>query len=497
LKRAFGAAGNSTGCTTDAACPMKAYYDYTVPEHQTTKSPQFWAHAFSLIDLGYAIVGPGGSAPDPIAAARIDDLKQFWYYYYLRDTITGPVPTTSDAMKEFVWKGQMSYMTAMIMVTHNWFPGVNGYSAVGAAGTTWTGTGSPSYLRAHFTSDEVNNPTTGWWKKVKDHWPPPQHSFTAPGACLADGTPGAAVDQNDLVYVRQFIPPTTGVTGGSYNNALGSASVVTVAQPGDTVGFNLSFPGGQVPSTVPWGLSKWTPGGWVDVVPYDIGPQLFQYNAAWRYPNNIQVSYPSDGSQLERGVYRVNVGAPTTVVNGESVVTTTGSVLNSLNFNPVNLNVPAGRPFSYLDPLTGGGGKGIFYLPKEPPPGMASCNDGNPVRRPRYLEIANPIDYVQICAHLYVYLYSGLPSGTQALVGGPFDLLTPLPTPIDLSAYPGATFMTTQCGPQATFAVPYIFSAPNIWAHNFGELLVPRAVAIADGLTSVSGCSFTDPQCVR
>ncbi|MCA9067374.1 MAG: hypothetical protein KDA84_00525, partial [Planctomycetaceae bacterium] len=59
-------------------------------------------------------VSPEVMMPRPIrtspdAQQRLDDLKQYWYFYYLIDT--GAMEAKSPEMVEFFWKGQMSYMT--------------------------------------------------------------------------------------------------------------------------------------------------------------------------------------------------------------------------------------------------------------------------------------------------------------------------------------------------------------------------------------------------
>src|SRR5690606_24167351 len=94
----------------------------------------------------------------PDAQRRLDDLKQYWYFYYLIDT--GAMEAKSPEMIEFLWKGQMSYMTAMHMATRRIFP----------EGSRRLYDLLPEDLLkepAHYTAGE----TARWWKQLLDHWP--------------------------------------------------------------------------------------------------------------------------------------------------------------------------------------------------------------------------------------------------------------------------------------------------------------------------------------
>ena len=92
---------------------MKAYYDFMLVDNFPANGPNTWAHAIRLIEAADTRLD---AAVEPAAKRRLDDVKQFWYYYYLCDTghiRTGSPPTytikSDDPLaKEFVWKGQLT-----------------------------------------------------------------------------------------------------------------------------------------------------------------------------------------------------------------------------------------------------------------------------------------------------------------------------------------------------------------------------------------------------
>ena len=164
---------------------MKAYYDFMLLENLRANGPSTWSRAIRLIDAANRKLD---GAAEPDARRRLDDIKQFWYFYYLVDT--GKAKDKSPEIQEFIWKGQMSYITSMEMVID--FFAVPSRNPADAAGDYAKGP-------ARYTHEE----TQAWWKKVLDHWP--LHATASfDDAVLADGARGSSVDLHDLVRLRDF-----------------------------------------------------------------------------------------------------------------------------------------------------------------------------------------------------------------------------------------------------------------------------------------------------
>ncbi len=183
LQRAFGSGWRQ----------MKAYYDFMLVDHYSANAPAAWAKAIRHIESADAKIDP---AAEPDAQRRLDDLKQYWYFYYLIDT--GAMAAKSPEMIEFLWKGQMSYMTAMHMAARRTFP----------QGSRRLYDLLPQELlasAAHYSPEE----TAAWWKRILDHWPAVEVDEFA-DATLADGRRGRDVDLNDLVRVTDFQSLTSG-----------------------------------------------------------------------------------------------------------------------------------------------------------------------------------------------------------------------------------------------------------------------------------------------
>ena len=81
---------------------MKAYYDFMLTDNFPANGPNFWARAIRLIEAADQKIS---DTNEPDEQARLDDLKQYWYYFYLVDTKkdTAALPE----MREFAWKGHV------------------------------------------------------------------------------------------------------------------------------------------------------------------------------------------------------------------------------------------------------------------------------------------------------------------------------------------------------------------------------------------------------
>ncbi len=133
---------------------MKEYYDFLLIDNFPANAPAAWARATRLIAAADAKIDP---AVEPDEQRRLDDLKQYWYFYFLIDT--GALAAKSPEMVEFCWKAQMSYMTAM-----------HGDALHISTGSRRLHDLLPEELLkqpAHYSPEE----TAVWWQKNSQHWP--------------------------------------------------------------------------------------------------------------------------------------------------------------------------------------------------------------------------------------------------------------------------------------------------------------------------------------
>lgn len=216
LQRAYGSAWQE----------MKVYYDSMLKPNFTVNAPNFWAQAIRLIDHAANQLDAVG---EPAAVRRIDDLKVFWYYHYLM--ASGQCRADNPEMRTFLWKGQMSYMVAMHGPVRSLFRG-NG-TGIGKLVGEQLASGA-----AHFTHAE----TQVWWARLLEFWPVVEVTRFA-DATLADGTPAARIDLNDLVAVHDF--RSVGADERPFSANCGTSSprdlslLVIATRPGDPVGFLL------------------------------------------------------------------------------------------------------------------------------------------------------------------------------------------------------------------------------------------------------------------
>jgi hypothetical protein len=135
---------------------MKSYYNFMLKQnYPACNGPKAWLTAIDLIDSADRKIA---NAQELDAQKRIDDVKQYWYNLYLLDT--GKHNAGSPEFKEFLWRGQMSYMVAMEGLLKKYFNVTNPREAVGS---------SISNMPAHFTHAE----TQVWWEAIKQHWQNP------------------------------------------------------------------------------------------------------------------------------------------------------------------------------------------------------------------------------------------------------------------------------------------------------------------------------------
>ncbi|MAE64231.1 MAG: hypothetical protein CMJ18_08135 [Phycisphaeraceae bacterium] len=425
LQRSFGSAWKQ----------MKAYYDFMLLENLRTNGPSTWSRAIRLIDEADRVLD---GAREPDARRRLDDFKQFWYFYYLVDT--GKAAERAPEMQEFIWKGQMSYITSMEMVID--FFKVPSRNPADAAGDHAKG-------RAHYTHEE----TRRWWKKVLDHWPV-QETASFADALLADGARGSTVDLHDLVRVRQFRADRDDERNVRDGLVFGRRPVTFYTATSEVrprLGFSLAWPwvradrDGQE-RAIFYGAERWDDGAerWVSFV-----DQTTTFVAS-------QAVRENDGRSWQRarvlrdaaipGTYRVQFGAGGSDARLEAMTTEQGGAM-PMTF-PFTRNPVAGNP------------RVVAYIPRN-----TSLLD---------LEIRHR-------SGVRITLFDGLPGKgrkTRTVI-----LDRPGLHRIELSPGEDGTVarMTQETG--ATLYIPYFHSIPNYWAMSPEALLVPRAVAAADRLT--------------
>ncbi|MFW6060643.1 MAG: hypothetical protein ACODAQ_10710, partial [Phycisphaeraceae bacterium] len=432
LRRAFGAGWE----------PMRRYYELF--GDMPVSSPNFWARAIRLIDEADQLID---AQREPAAQRRIDDVKLYWYYYYLLDS--GRADPERKQMQRFLWQGQMSYQVAMHMVLRR----------VWGRDYNWLNDVLPESIMegpAHYTHEQ----TQRWWAEVLEHWPvTPVRDFR--DGALSDGTPAAQADVHDLVLVQPFVE-FDARPGLFLHNRIQSVRNPPILhavarRAGEEVGFKLFWTAtdraarnlrafNASASYRAVGDEQWQPiedASMNDAMPVRV-------ETTWRerpvFLVTVRLKAPA------AGVYRFEVG------RGGS-----GANLTSLNFELATgetSGAPVGATYSHL-------GSGLtqtpayLYIPK----GTRSLD----------LEVWDSY------GKKTVTLYQGLPPGH--------------PTPsreVDIS---DRGTHTVALEPEETgtiaairgngFAVPYFYSVPQLWAKSPGELLVPRVIAEADGLTIV------------
>jgi hypothetical protein len=421
LQRAYGSAWRE----------MKAYYDFMLPENFPSNSSGTWARAVRLLDAADKKLD-GSKEPD--ARRRLDDMKQFWYFYYLLDS--GKAKPDDRDMQEFMWKSQMSYVTATDMLI-DFFPKANRLPQ-NAAGDFAKGP-------ARYTHEE----TQQWWAKILAHWPLVKVDFFA-DAVLKNGVPGNAVEQNDLVVVKEFqsaMPPMPIEVGRE------ETTFSTVAhKAGDAIGFQRLWPdrpGDRLGSerAVSYGLEYWdrAPKSWKTVVEgaRQISHLITREDGSKWQLVNVRKAAP------QAGIYRFTVGEGGTE-----------GVLTGWNYNAANGTYQGSAPmtYSFSNKPVAGKGSVYFYIPK----GTKSLD----------VEVAGAKDRTLI-------FYTGLPAtgmkeSRRVTLSGAGTHRVPL--------QPGEDGALASA--DGSVGLPYLYSVPVLWARSPGALLVPRAIAKADGLST-------------
>jgi hypothetical protein len=436
LQRAFG-----SGWTA-----MKSYYDFLLTTNYPVNSPWAWARAVRFIEAADQLIDPN---TEPAAQRRLDDLKQYWYFYYLVDSRQDQA--NSPAMRELFWKGQMSYVNASHMIARTIF---QTSSAAEAAGNFQ---GQP----AHFTSAE----TATWWPRVLEYWPVVEVSRFA-DATLNNGQPARGIDLQDLVAVEEFgtaASPQAFLYNSGYQKP---PTFLTVAsRPGEEIGFQLYWPadptgrdGYYIARDLPCGISlrNSQSGTWESLVDRTV---FVQPTREIRLPASDRATHLTAVrfTAPRAGTYRFEIGYGGNLAS-----------LTDLGFDPTTGQHTGGRSFTF------------------------DCTAEALTQSPTWLYIPRGTKSLD----LEVWDSSGVKTLTlfrrPAESRGP-GVLVPaagLSRTVDIGARgthriplePGETGMLATISGNG-FAFPYLYSVPLLWAKSPAQLLVPRGVATADALT--------------
>ena len=409
---------------------MKAYYDFMLLENLRTNGPSTWSRAIRLIAAADRKMD--GSA-EPDARRRLDDIKQFWYFYYLVDT--GKAKAKAPEIREFIWKGQMSYITSMEMVID--FFRLPSRNPAHAAGDYAKGP-------ARYTHDE----TQAWWAKVLAHWPIQKTTSFAAGV-LANGAPGSTVDLHDLVRVQDFHDQKKHY-GTPVVGRRPSVFFTTTSTERPGIGFRLAWPwrrGARDTEgrAIFYGAERWDLKSrqWVSFI-----DQTMTFVAS--KPAKLANGRPSQEARVVSnapvaGTYRIHIGAGGSDAHLAAVVARGGEA-PAMTF-PFTRNPVSGNP------------RIVVYIP-----GNTALID---------LEVPHR-------SGLRIALFDGLPGKgkkTRTIILDRTGLHR-----IRLKEGEAGTIAIMTQNKGATLFLPYFHSIPNYWAMNPESLLVPRAIAKADGL---------------
>ncbi|MCM8816936.1 MAG: hypothetical protein NC913_05435 [Candidatus Omnitrophica bacterium] len=427
---------------------MKQYYDFMLVDNLPVNGPNSWAKAIRMIDEADKKIDP---LKEPMAQKRIDDVKQYWYYHYLEES--GKAKPDSSEMREYVWKGQMSYMVAMHAVVRRVF-GTNDVRK--AAGEFASGP-------AHYTHQE----TQKWWNQVLDFWKYVPVTYFK-DTTLINGKKASDIDLNDLVIIKEFqdefpspcnyYSRTPVDSPFGYNSGYQKpVQFLTVAKSaGEIIGFKIYWPynpddGYYRARDFVYGLEYWDTKAkkWVKII------------------DETTTKQPSKEATLP---------------NGSKI-------------QLVDVSIKATRPGTYKFILGYGGNLACLTTP------YFDVQTGKYSRFHPHTYFLNQDGLTQSPVYFYI------PKGTKTLDLEVFDtynhkiltLYTGLfPTDpskirkVDISKQ-GTYTIKLNPGEDGTiariegngFSFPYFYSIPQLWAKSPGSLVVPRAIAQADGLTII------------
>ena len=430
LVRAFG----------PAAGKMRAYFEWCEP-NLMPDVPNVWGRAIELLDEADALV-PAGSEYQ----RRLDDLKQFWYFYYLMDT--GQLVASNERAQELMWKGQSAFTIPTYQMSYRVFktPWLALIPEIAHLTTT----------PAHYS--EAKNETEAWWTLVKAHWP---HEAIA----------SWRGDTNDLVAVAEFdfdLPGSSRALNNTFWDYPGTQGYL-VAKAGDDVGFKLLWHARDLPHLqeyhgphyTEFTIKRWdgAAGEWVlveqggvDSVRLAAEAVFFATEEAWLVEAHHTAAIA--------GTYRVTHGYG----GADGFLADAGWDVAQPPTQP-----PTGGGFTFAQRVVadyqfadsqGEHGAIFVYVPR----GIASFD----------LEMVDPgADYEKTVT----FFDAATGEATRTV-----DITAPGTHRIALMGHETGTVARVFLGTSA-LTVPYFYSVPPLWSRSPRALLVPRAVAAVDGLT--------------
>ncbi|HVW28037.1 MAG TPA: hypothetical protein VHC69_21890 [Polyangiaceae bacterium] len=459
------------------ATAMQSYYDLMTPQNWFD-SAHYFETAMGYIDQAEAAIN-NTTSPYQV---RLDDTKQFFYYYYLLDSV--PRGTWYDNAQcpqcnAFIFRGQMSYTTAMLALVQSQY-GVNVPTSSPKYGSTdpfvlsdptYTGASKAMGVEqaAHFTHAQ----TQVWWNGNSPANPP---ANSVEGRWLASKSLSqqisSSIDQNDLVTVRQFTPPTGGY--GSLpiavdTNADGYKPPIilqSASAAGATLGLKIFRPYPASDRQVFYSVDYWDSSNkkWVSELS---GLETFvvSQQANWTFGGRTQpveliaITYQAPAV----GTYRFTLQLGQTMGNylaslgyNLDTATYTPGTGTSTAFGTPQLFYPANAGFWAYVP------KGTSQLVLEN--GFVGSFKG----------LTGSVDF-----------YKGLPSTGMTYsrnVTFPSSGVAAIPVNTDEQGSLVHIRNSNNVG-NATEMMVKLYSVPGVYAQDYPEVLVPRAIATADGLT--------------
>lgn len=430
---------------------MREYYRFMSREISQCNSAVAWARAIRFIELADREINP---ELEPQAKVRIDDIKQFWLYYYL--VATGKNTITDSDMRTFLWKGQMSYMTAMHMVVRRIS------EAAGKRRNRLEEVLGPlPSMPARYSREE----TSAWWRQIRNHWPLIEvNEFAA--SILTDGTLANSIDLNDLVQPQEFNIPAAIQSPFVFNQPLNNRIripnfIVNSHQVGEDIGFKIYWPRINSdrrfidPQNVTYSIEFWNQEQrrWVPYQDKQTALSVEIEDGRGRSKWYVEVRSPSP----QAGVYRyVDLSASNITFWLASLF------LAPLNFNALSLRY-VGRGSMTFYQILGGrfGGRpqvSYFYIPK----GISSLDLETWDDREKIIYFSTERNYEDSSA-------KSVNISEQRFYSIPLE--------------PEDTGRIVTLDSTEGFAFPCLHSVPQLWARAPRDLLIPRAIAQADELT--------------
>ena len=436
---------------------MSQYYDYITKDFVSSYSG--WARAIQFIQQADAVI-PGGSPEKQ----RLNDLKQFWYYYYLQDHFmnwdgsykAAIDPAIMDKTKELLWKGQTSYINPLYCITWGLYRHLNKTSNIphilDLCAPTYYDKDKKFIAPAHYTETE----TATWWADVVKSYPyTPVTMFK--DSRLVTGELGADVDLNNLTTVTEFSgkAPGDGVLTYMPHHAVQPMPLVRATKDGDPVGLKVFSWLGNSPEkfTITYSVDRWDPKArdWQKNIFDDVVPSVNDGLT----PKSHEVAVLTYSKTVSGGIYRLNVGSATGAGMLSSLDFDTSANTHSGTALAQGLTFAQRVGYANLSP------QWYIYIPKGTTTLDVEVDDG---LTPKNID-----------------LYTGLPSGAK-----PWKLNRT----VDIHGR-GTHQIALQPGEDGSIAclsrnnvnIPHFYSIPNIGALAPWMLMVPKDIATADGLT--------------